>query len=378
MHDMVMAGKKPYAVAMVIQVILASTIVVSKVAFDQGLSTLVYIFYRQAAASLLLLPLALAFERKNAPAMSPRLLLKMFLYALVGNTMGLILYNTSLKYTSAAVASAMGNSIPVTTFFMALLLRMEVLKLKSSSGMAKAVGIALCLTGVLVMALYTGPPLRPLIRHHAFAGNGGAKQAAAEHAVSKGLWITWTFLMLLGCSAWSLWIIFQGLLLKEYPNKLLATLIQCLFGMIQSCLVAVVIERNNPSRWKLGLDFSLLAIAYSGIVGTGVSFYLQTWCVDMKGPVFLAMWNPLHLLLTVFCSSLMGEIVHLGTILGGIFLVGGLYSVLWGKAKQETRLTTTLDHQERSREDRQDECKDGERINDLKQVQVPTLLDEQV
>jgi hypothetical protein len=30
-----------------------------------------------------------------------------------------------------------------------------------------------------------------------------------------------------------------------------------------------------------------------GIVGTGVCFYLQTWCVDMKGPVFLAMWNPL-------------------------------------------------------------------------------------
>ncbi|KAL6624424.1 hypothetical protein ACP70R_031745 [Stipagrostis hirtigluma subsp. patula] len=78
------ARKKPYAVALVIQVIFASTLVVSKAAFDQGLSTLVYIFYRQAAASLLLLPLAMALERRNAPAMSRRLLLKMFLYALVG------------------------------------------------------------------------------------------------------------------------------------------------------------------------------------------------------------------------------------------------------------------------------------------------------
>ena len=133
----------------------------------------------------------------------------------------------------------------------------------------------------------------------------------------------------------------QGLLLKEYPNKMLATLIQCLFGAMQSCLVAAVAERGHPSRWKLGLDFSLVAVAFSvrararavlltessamfsrcshvtrrrlqGIVGTGVLFYLQTWCVGMEGPVFVAMWNPLSLLLTVLCSSLLGETVHLG------------------------------------------------------------------
>ena len=55
----------------------------------------------------------------------------------------------------------------------------------------------------------------------------------------------------------------QGLLLKEYPNKLLATLIQCLFGAMQTCLVAAVAERGHPSRWKLGLDLSLIAVAYS-------------------------------------------------------------------------------------------------------------------
>jgi hypothetical protein len=34
--------------------------------------------------------------------------------------------------------------------------------------------------------------------------------------------------------------------------------------------------------------------------------------VDMKGPVFLAMWNPLSLLLTILSSSLLGGIAHLG------------------------------------------------------------------
>ena len=50
-----------------------------------------------------------------------------------------------------------------------------------------------------------------------------------------------------------------------------------------------------------------------GFVVTGVSYYLQAWCADMKGPVFLAVWTPLCFVLTIFCSSFfLGEIVHLG------------------------------------------------------------------
>jgi hypothetical protein len=69
-------------------------------------------------------------------------------------------------------------------------------------------------------------------------------------------------------------------------------------------------------------------------VVTGVSFYLQAWCIEKRGPVFLAMSNPLGLLLTIFCSSFfLGEIVRLGSLLGSALLVAGLYSVLWGKSK---------------------------------------------
>ncbi|TVU18397.1 hypothetical protein EJB05_34492, partial [Eragrostis curvula] len=354
---------KAYAVAAVIQVIFASTVVISKVAFDRGLSTFVFVFYRLAAASLFLLPLAVLIERRNAPPLSFRLLLKMFLYALVGNTLSMSLYNGSLKYTSAAAASAMCNSIPVITFFLALLLRMEVIKLKSSSGVAKAAGVTLCLAGVLVIALYTGPSLKPLLNRHRVFFAAGHKQH-----VSMGLWIAGTFVMLLSCVAWSLWIVFQGLLLKEYPNKLLATLIQCLFGTMQSCLVAVVMEKDHPSRWKLGLDLSLIAVVYSGIVGTGVCFFLQTWCVDMKGPVYLAMWNPLSLLLTILCSSLLGESVRLGSILGGVLLVGGLYSVLWGKNCEEAQTTAVSDHEEPSKHAKQSEA---ERRNALKKIEAP-------
>ncbi|OEL18458.1 WAT1-related protein [Dichanthelium oligosanthes] len=200
--------RRPYAVGVAIQVIYAATIVISKASFDQGLSVFVYILYRQAAASLLLLPMAILLERRNAPPMSFRLLLKMFLYALF-NTLGTCLYNTSLKYTSATAAAAICSSIPVITFFLALLLRMEAMKLRSSPGMAKAAGMTLCLAGVLVIALYAGPLLNPLNRHRVLADHGNKHAAAAHGVVSKGLWITGTFLMLLACVAWSLWIVFQ-------------------------------------------------------------------------------------------------------------------------------------------------------------------------
>lgn len=60
---MAMEAKKPYAIAVIIQLIYAGMFVVSKAAFDNGINTFVFIFYRMAAASLLLLPIAFVFER---------------------------------------------------------------------------------------------------------------------------------------------------------------------------------------------------------------------------------------------------------------------------------------------------------------------------
>ncbi|GJN36364.1 hypothetical protein PR202_gb25214 [Eleusine coracana subsp. coracana] len=337
-------SKKAYVVAIIIQLIYTGLYVVSKAAFNHGMNTYVFIFYRQAAATVLLLPLAIVLERRKAPPMSLRLFMKLFVYALLGSTVSMNLYNVGLKYTSATVSSATSNSIPVVTFFLAVLLRLEVVRLRSPSGMAKAAGVALCLAGVLTIALYTGPSMSPVNHHRVFADHHHhhgetstttttTTTSSSTSSSSKGIWIKGTFLMLLANITWSLWIVLQASLLKEYPSKLLSTLIQCLLSTVQSFVLAMTVERDLAA-WKLHLDVGLLAVAYSGLVVTGVSFYLQAWCIEKRGPVFLAMSNPLGLLLTIFCSSFfLGEVVHLGSILGGALLVGGLYSVLWGKSK---------------------------------------------
>ncbi|KAF7082398.1 hypothetical protein CFC21_086271 [Triticum aestivum] len=303
------AGKKVYIVAMVIRVIYTGMYVVSKAAFDGGMNTFVFIFYRQAAASLLLLPLAILLER---------------------NTVSMNLHNMSLKYTSATVASATSNSIPVFTFLFAVLLYYEAIKLRTASGAAKLAGVALCVAGVLVIALYAGPPLNPLNHHRAFA--------AAMAGGKQGDWMEGTFLMLLANLTWSLWIVLQARLLTEYPNKLLATTLQCLLSTPQSLALAAAVTafgKDMSVAWRLRLDVGLVAVAYSGFVVTGVSFYLQAWCIERRGPVFLAMTNPVGLVLTMFCSSFfLGEVVHLGSVLGGALLVAGLYRVLLGKSKE--------------------------------------------
>ncbi|OEL18461.1 WAT1-related protein [Dichanthelium oligosanthes] len=293
-----MDAKKPYVIAIIVQLIYTGMFVVSKAAFDHGMNTYVFIFYRQAAASLLLLPIALLLERI---------------------TFSLNLYNVSLKFTSATVASATTNAMPVVTFCFALLLKMEVVKLRSSSGIAKLAGVSVCLAGVFVIAFYVGPALSPVTHHRAFAAPHAS--ASAGSAPSRMTWIKGTFLMVLANMAWSLWIVLQGKLLKEYPNKMLVTVTQCVFSTVQSFGVAVVAERDF-SKWNLRLDISLLAVLYTGFVVTGVTYYLQAWCVEMKGPVFFAVWTPLCFVFTIFCSSFfLGEIVHLG-------------SVLWGKSKE--------------------------------------------
>ncbi|TVU39488.1 hypothetical protein EJB05_12910, partial [Eragrostis curvula] len=320
---------KPYVVAIIIQVIYTGMYILIKAALNQGFNTFVFIFYSQAAASILLLPIAVLRERKNVRSMPFGLLWKLFLCALIGNTFSINLLTVALRYTSATVQSAISNSKPVVTFCLAFLLRMEVVRLQSAYGLAKVTGIALCLAGVFVIAFFVGPPLSPVNHHRAFH-TGHASSDATGHVT----WIKGTFLKLLGDMTWSLWIVFQAALLKAYPNKMLVTTLQCIFSTMQTFLVAVVVERDM-SRWKLKLDISLAAILYNGFIVSGASYYLQVWCMEMRGPVFLAIWFPLCFVFTIFASSFfLGEIIHLGSILGGILLVGGLYSVLWAKSKE--------------------------------------------
>ncbi|KAL2551502.1 WAT1-related protein [Forsythia ovata] len=225
-------------------------------------------------------------------------------------TMSLDISGVALKYTTASLGAAISNTLPVITFFFAVLFRMEKVKLRTSPGIMKVSGVALCLAGAATIALYRGPFLKLLLHHHLIKSH---HQQLVGHAISSSqTWIKGVSLMLLAYITWALWLVLQGRVLKSYPSKFLLTTLQCFLSTIQAFFVAVAFVRD-PNEWKLGWDIKLISIAYCGIVVTGISFYLQAWVIEKKGPVYLAMTTPLILIFTTFASTfLFGEIITLG------------------------------------------------------------------
>ncbi|XP_039133733.1 WAT1-related protein At5g64700-like [Dioscorea cayenensis subsp. rotundata] len=330
-----MDGVRPYAVVILVQLIDAGMFIITKAALTFGLNPLVFIFYRHAFGTFLLAPIAMIFLRRKAqsPALSFMLLFKTFMLVLMGISIFYAIYYIGLSYISATATSAISNSLPVFTFIFAVFLRMETLKLKSRSGIVKLLGILFCVTGILIIALYKGPQLSSLNHHHIQLNNHeGNSNHESNHSITT--WIKGSFLVVLSCVICSLWFICQGTLLKELQSKLHFTTYVCIFSTIQSFVIAIMFERDF-TKWKLHWDMGLLAIGYSAVAVTGLSYYLQAWCVDKKGPVFLAISTPLSFVFTMIGSSfILGEQINMGSALGGISMVAGLYSVLWGKSME--------------------------------------------
>ncbi|XP_030973971.1 WAT1-related protein At5g64700-like [Quercus lobata] len=328
-----MKEKKPFLIVILIQAIYCGMFLLSKAALDGGMNNFVFVFYRQAAATIFLAPLAVFFERKKALPLSLVTFCKIFLLSLFGIVLSLDIYGIAIVYTSATLAAAITNCLPVITFFLAVLLRMEVLELRTIAGVAKLAGILFCIAGAATLAFYKGPHLKFFGQHHLF---GHPKlEDHLVHLPSNKAWIKGCFLFLISSTFWGLWLVLQAPVMKSYPPKLLFTTLQCFLSSIQSFAIAIAFERD-PSQWKLGWNVRLLAVAYCGIVVTGLTYYLQAWVIEKKGPVFLAMSTPLALIMTMFSSAiLLGEIISLGSLLGGLLLVGGLYSVLWGKSREQ-------------------------------------------
>lgn len=208
------------------------------------------------------------------------------------------------------------------------------MRVKTAAGAAKLAGVVACLGGAATLAFYKGPQLE-LLSHFHFLGNYHKTQQHQGHVLSGSSWIKGCFLMLLSNTFWGMWLVLQTFIIKGYPSKLLLTTLQCSLSSIQSLVVALAVERDFE-QWKLGWNIRLVAVLYCGIMVTGVTYYLQTWVIEKRGPVFLAMSTPLALIMTMLSSAiLLGEILSLGSLLGSCGLVLGLYFVLWGKSREQ-------------------------------------------
>ncbi|CAN6686945.1 unnamed protein product [Malus baccata var. baccata] len=332
MKCLVMERHKAYIAMLFIQFVYAGMALFSKAAISKGMNPFVFVVYRQAFASLALAPFAFFLESSKETPLSYTLLCKIFLVSLSGITLSLNLYYVAINYTSATFAAATTTLIPAITFFMAVLLRMESISMKHLYGVAKVLSSLTSLSGALVFALVKGPS----INFNWFPSN--QRQIPHSSSSSTGRdWLKGSLIMISANTAWALWLILQGPIIKQYPAKLRLTTLQCFFSCILSAFWALAFERN-PSAWKIGWDIHLLSVVYCGVIVTGITYWLQVWAIEKKGPVFTASFTPLSLIITAVFSAIMWkEAIYLGSIGGGVLLVAGLYGVLWGKKKEDQK-----------------------------------------
>ncbi|XP_058008005.1 WAT1-related protein At1g25270-like isoform X3 [Hevea brasiliensis] len=273
----VINGLKPEILMIFIQFSYAGMNIFYKLAANDGMNLRVLVAYRWIFSTAFIAPFALFFDRRKRPKLTWMILVQAFLSGLFGGMLAQNLYVESLVLTSATFAAAITNLIPAITLILATTFGLEKLELKTTVGKAKILGLSIGIGGAMLLTFYKGVEIKiwstnvHLLKH--------SHQIRKSHFTAKH--IVGSSLALGSCISYAMWLILQG-------------------------------------------------IVTSGLVVT-----LIAWCVRIRGPVFVASFNPLSLVLVAIAGSLLlEEKLHLGSILGGGLIVCGLYLVLWGQSKE--------------------------------------------
>ncbi|CAJ1935967.1 unnamed protein product [Sphenostylis stenocarpa] len=183
-----------------------------------------------------------------------------------------LIWNLSKKL----YVSAMLNLIPAVTYFMSVSLRLEKSNLGTAGGMAKLVGTLTGVGGAMILTFYKGRKIclwstQISLLHH----------APSPHGAPTGS-LLWGCILAFGAAlSYSVWLIIQG------------------------------------------------------ILASGVCYTLLAWCVRRKGPLFASAFSPLMLVIVALSEQLvLHECLNVGSVIGSVLIVGGLYLLLWGKSKE--------------------------------------------
>ncbi|VVA21219.1 PREDICTED: WAT1-related [Prunus dulcis] len=274
-----------------------------KMATEVGMNLTVLVVYRNMFSAALMVPVALIIEWRSRPKLTLATISQNF-------------YVQSLALTSTTSATAITKLVPAITFVIAICFMLERLALGTHAGRAKVVGTLVGIGGTMVFTFYKGKEIAIWSIHvnllHKYTQQNS--HVASSHR-NTGSQLLGSLLALGSSTSFALWLVFQS--------------------------VAFALCRGRDwSQWKLGWDIKLLTAVYAGVVTTGLVFTVIAWCVQMRGPLFVSIFNPLCLLLVALSGSLLlHEKLYLGSFLGGFLIICGLYLVIWGKSIEMRKMT---------------------------------------
>lgn len=337
--------------------------IITRVALTEGMSVFTFAVYRGAIGLCLLVPFAFFLERNKRPPLTWKLLGHFFLLGLTGVFFSQAFFLEGLSYTSPTFAAAIQNSIPAITFIIAAAFGQETVHIKRRDGQAKVLGTVLCIIGATLMVLYKGPAIIKVTEENPPTMNvldltstalPTGHIRLAEYSASPFLaiksWQIGAFYHMGMCIAFSFWLVIQSPVMKQYPARLSITAFTSFFGTLQLLVLAVCKERD-PSRWILPWGPRLLSVLYAGLVVSGLVFSVQMWCVQRGGAVLTAVYQPAQTIIVAIMTFIfLKENFYLGSVIGGLLIIGGLYLVTWGQGEERKHFSAIPTSSEPSEE----------------------------
>ncbi|XP_052169045.1 WAT1-related protein At5g64700-like [Oryza glaberrima] len=318
------AGWKAPASMVLVQLFNSGMILLSKVSISGGMFVFALLSYRSVFGAIFILPFALIFERGKWRDIDWSATGWIFFNAFIGYAVPMSLYYYGLKDTTPSYSVIFTNIIPLFTFVLSLVCRLETFKLRSKAGLLKIVGVLVSVGGTMLVSLYKGKSLHlwnSILQHQ--------KEQQTKSATNQ---LRGTIFLAGSSLTFACWYLVQSKVLKVYPYKYWSSMVTCLVGGFQTAFVGIILRRDK-NAWKLGWDLNLVTVVYSGALATAGKYSLNSWAVAKRGPAYPPMFNPLSVIFTVvFDSILMGDDLTVGSLIGTAMVIVGLYLFLSVKA----------------------------------------------
>ncbi|XP_030947871.1 WAT1-related protein At1g09380-like isoform X1 [Quercus lobata] len=328
----------PFLAIALLQVGYAGLNIISMLAMQSGMNPLILVVYRLVFATIAIAPFAYFMEWKTRPKITIPILFQLFLCSLTGGTGNMLFYLVGLKHSTPTIGSALSNTLPAFTFILAVLFRQESVGIKTKPGQAKVIGTIICVGGALLLSFYHGHTIGISVpsMHWTYAENMEKNSSTSS---SHGNAIIGPLLIIASSLSWSVWFIIQARMNKIFPAPYTGTTLMCFMASIE-CGIIALFAKHDISAWSLSNPMWLVASLYAGIFCSALAFVITSWAIQVKGPLYVSVFSPLLLVIVAISSwALLHEKLYVGTALGSILIVLGLFAVLWGKNKEMKRIS---------------------------------------